>query len=214
VNETISALGTTFARTLDQFRYRKSDGALIRKLPGGWQAVFLDLLPSPGGKLKLCAHAQVRVDAIEEAYIRYNPFLSAADARKHPTLSINCDELILDKSLAHAFAAESQGLNEFAERYLVELRGRIIPWLEKYSSEREIFESLANDDPLQWVTSDRLQRYPVLLAILALREDWDHFERVAAEFLEYCEAPHATAYRSLAQATIEGVRATLIAPKP
>ena len=60
-------IGQAIARMLAGFKYRKSDGAVVRKLPGGWQAIFIEALPgrSPGSA-KLSAHAHVRLAALED----------------------------------------------------------------------------------------------------------------------------------------------------
>jgi len=65
---------------------------------------------------------------------------------------------------------------------------------------RTVYAGLADGNPRNWITSDRLTRFPVLLAILAKRGDTAAFDIIAAEFEEWCKQKHAVVYAPLAAA--------------
>ena len=102
----------------------------------------------------------------------------------------------------------------FLAAYANALHSDVVPWLEKYSDKEAVFQGLVADDPLKRVTSDALRHYPVLLTIFAMRGDWQAFERIADEFLAYCDKPYGAVHRPLAMATINGLRSDLGGPAP
>lgn len=194
-------MGQLLARQQTGFSWQSSKSRLHRPVDSGWQAIAISTLPTPtAGVVKFAAHAQVRIDALEDMYLPLHPFIGSADASFHPTLVINCDSLLKDRSLAHGFRTEPEVLQTYAIRYAAEIRETIVPWLERYSSEDELLAGLSNPDPKRWVTSDRLIRYPVLMAIFARRGDLVRFIAIRDEFEAYCEQPHAKAYKPLAAA--------------
>lgn len=216
VGELTRKVGGLLEARLEGFAFRKTTRSLFKKTKGGYHAIFLAVLRSGfPGQVKLAAHAHLRVDVVADMYTRYHPLLSEREARRDPTLVANCDALLSDMNLAHEFYPEPEVLSEFIPRYANELRENVVPWLERYSDLEHLYDGLASDDPMEWVTSDRMVRYPVLLALLALRRDSSEFERVANEFREYCEKPHARVHRYHANAIIDGLVSSLSAsPRP
>jgi len=207
MDELTEKIGKALACKLDGFKFVKSQWHLIRKTESGSQSIVIEVLPtSESETVKLAAHGHVRLDEIEDAYTPYNPYLSPKDAKTHPTIVVNCDQLLSDKSLANGFGTDEYSITQFVELYALALKMNVLPWLNKYSSESELFENLSSDDPKHWITSDRLIRYPVLLAMLARQRNWTRFEIVGQEFLNYCEQPHAQVYKPLATSIIHGVR--------
>ena len=179
----------------------KTRSSLVRPTSTGWQAIAIEALPTASrGVSKLAAHAHIRIDAVEAIYAPHHPYLNPKDAKVHATLAVNCDELLTDKSLANGFATDSSSVQRFAHDYANALIKDVIPWLEKYSDEEAVYEGLADPDPNNWITSDRLTRFPVLLAILAKRQEWERFAAVSEEFSAWCNQPHAMVYKPLAAA--------------
>jgi len=201
MDEITSTIGEVLASQLVGFKFVKSRSLLLRTTDAGWQAVAIEALPTgTSGIIKLAAHAQVRVNAIEELYVTLHPFIDAKSAKLHPTLAVNCDTLLGDKKLAHGVPADEASLRSFALNYASDVKENILPWLEKYMTEEALFNGLCDPDPKKWVTSDRLTRYPVLMAILAKRADWPTFDRISAEFAAYCTQRHALVYKPLSDA--------------
>lgn len=186
MKEITSKIGEVLAAELNGFKVVKSRSHLLRTTASGWQAIAIHAQPTTTpGVVKFAAHAQVRLDQIEALYVPLHPFISIKEAKLHPTLAINCDQLLGNRSLANGFTAEATSISSFALSYAADVRNNVLPWLEKYSIEDALLEGLSDPDPKKWVTSDRLTRYPVLMAILAKRGDWSNFEQISAEFAAY-----------------------------
>jgi hypothetical protein len=207
MNDLFLTLAKGLEGDLDNFKFIKSRRLLQKTFLNGWQGIAISLLKTSNPEvMKLSAYAQIRIDELENLYTPHHTFMSAKDSKVHPTLTANCDSLLTDKSLANGFQIDDSNVSQFIERYSAAIQLDIIPWLEKHSTEDGIYKGLSDSNPLNWVTSDRLTRYPVLLSILAKRSDWDAFEFMATEFLEYCDKPHAQVYKSLATSIINGLK--------
>ncbi|SHK46673.1 hypothetical protein SAMN02745181_3855 [Rubritalea squalenifaciens DSM 18772] len=207
MDELTAKIGKALADKLDGFKFVKSQWHLIRKTEVGSQSIVIEVLPTSDPETaKLAAHGHVRIDEIEDGYTPHNPYLTPKDAKAHPTIVVNCDQLLSDKSLANGFRVDEQSINQFVDVYARALEGDVLPWLNKYSDEGNLFENLSGEDPKSWITSDRLIRYPVLLAMLAKKENWARFEQIGEEFLNYCDQPHAQVYKPLAASVIEGLK--------
>ncbi|WED25520.1 hypothetical protein L3V77_10620 [Vibrio sp. DW001] len=204
----VHKLGQLLASLLgDDFKYVQSRSALIRKLSDGTQVIAIDLLSSSEPKsFKLAMHAHVRLNVLEEQYAPFHPFLSAKDKKTNPTLVVNCDSLFSDKALAQSFQVNENNLNEIAANYVKPIRDDVIPFFEEYYSVENLVSSFEQADPKSWITSDRNTRYIILLSSYALESKWDQFDKVSAEYLEYCGKPFAQAYKPLATAVIEGLK--------
>jgi hypothetical protein len=204
MNSLTATIGDALAVHLVDFTFEKARSRLVRQSSVGWQAIVIEALPTATqGVSKLAAHAQVRIDALEALYAPLHPFLDKKALKQHPTLVANCDGLISLQSLAHGFPSDAAGVQKFVVAYADAVRTDVVPWLERCSREDEILKGLSDPDPKKWVISDRLVRYPVLLAILARRGEWEWFERIATEFSAYCNQRHALVYRPLADAMLE-----------
>jgi len=196
-------IGTLIAEQIPSFRFEKREGRLFRATDNGWQAIVFEVLPTGSqGTGKLAAHAQVRHDEIESLYTPHHLFLKPKEAKSHPTLVTNCDGLLKDKTLAHGFSLDPSSADAFATIYSKAIKSDVIPWLEKFSNEQALFLGLADSDPKNWATSNRLIRFPVLMAILAKRRDAAGFEAVGVEFQEWCKQKHALVYAPLAAAML------------
>lgn len=194
-------IGNFFASSLNGFSYEPKKNRLVRKFDGGWQAIVLTVLQSSQRVMyKISGQAQIRLDNLENVYARHHPFLAVEDFESHQTVARNCDNLIQDKSLIHAFRVDELLSHAFLEKYASALVHGVVPWLEKYSIEDELFAGLVDIDPKNWITTDRLTRFPVLLAILSRRDDRPAFDAVLAEFVRWCQRPFATEYAPLAVA--------------
>lgn len=209
MDELTARIGKELSQILDGFRFVKSRWQLVRKVDEGWQAIEIEVLPTANpDKIKLAAHAQVRLDRIEEAYSPFHPFLNGTEAKTHATITTNCDPLLAETNVVHGFAADDESVDSFIVEYADALKTHVLPWLEQYSTEEAVFNGLIDDDPTKWITSDRLTRYPVVLAVLANRGNWDDFDRISQEFLKFCESPHAQMYKPLAESLATGLRVT------
>jgi len=208
MEDLVHKLGLLLASLVgDGFKYVKSRFALVKKLSDGTQAITIDLLPaSEPGKFKLAMHAHIRLNVLEEQYGPLHPFLSAKDRKTNPTLAVNCDSLIADKSLTHSFYVDENNLDAIASKFSQAIKDDVIPFFEEYYSVENLVASLEQADPKSWVTSDRNTRSLVLLSAYVLDSKWNEFDRVASEYLEYCEKPFAQAYKPLAQAVVEGLK--------
>lgn len=207
MDELTARIGKGLGQRLDGFKFVKSRRQLVRKSEDGWQAIVIDVLPTADPcKRKLAAHAQVRIDRIEETYSPFHPFLKEVEAKTHATITTNCDRLLAETPVIHGFAIDDHSVDSFIIEYANALKTYVMPWLHQYSTEEAIFNGLIDDDPMKWITSDRLTRYPVVLAILANRGEWDEFDRISQEFLTYCESPHAQMYKPLAESLAAGLR--------
>lgn len=197
-------IGALLAQKLAGFAFKKRESSVLRTSEVGWQAIAIKVLPTASpGIGKLAAHAKIRIEALEAVYTPLHPFLKPKDAKAHATLTVSCDGLLRDKTLAHGFNLDSVSVTKFAEKYAAAVQSDVIPWLEKYSDEQAVFMGLADGNPQNWITSDRLTRFPVLLAILAKRRDTAGFDAVAAEFEEFCKQKHAVVYAPLANAMLK-----------
>ena len=198
------SIGTLLAHKLPGFMFKMRESCLFRPSKAGWQAVAIEVLPSVShGIGKLAAHARIRIETLEEIYTPHHPFLKTKDAKLHATLAVNCDCLFKDKALAHGFYLDAASIASFAEAYSAAVESEVLPWLERYSDEEAIYEGLLDRDPRKWITSDRLTRFPVLMAILARRGDVSTFDAIAAEFQEWCKEKHAMVYAPLATAMLK-----------
>jgi hypothetical protein len=196
-------IGLVISELLPSFKFQKREGRLYRLTDKGWQAITLEVLPTGSqGIGKLAAHAKVRHEQIESIYTPHHPFLKAMDTKSHATLTANCDGLVHNKALADGFSLEPGAVDSFAESYAGAIKLDVIPWLDQFAEEQGLFAGLSDADPKKWVTSDRLTRFPVLLAILSIRGDTEHFDTVAAEFQEWCKLKHALVYAPLAAAML------------
>jgi hypothetical protein len=197
-------IGMLLAQRLPGFTFKKRESGLIRPTDKGWQAIAIDVLSTASrGVGKLAADARIRIDELERLYTQHHPFLRPQDAKGHATLTMNCDNLLKNKALTHGFNLDGPTIHSFAEVYAQALQADVIPWLEKYSDEQSLYEGLANADPFKWITSDRLTRFPVLMAILAKRGDVKAFDSVASEFEDWCKQKHAIVYVPLAAAMLK-----------
>lgn len=198
------SIGTLLAQKLPGFVFKKRESCVFRQTKTGWQAIAIEVLPSTSpGIGKLAAHAKIRIETLEELYTPYHPFLTANDAKSHATLTVNCDGLLKDKALAHGFGLGTNSTTSFANAYSAAVESDILPWLEKYSDEQAVYDGLVDQDPRNWITSDRLTRYPVLIAILAKRGNLPAFDAITAEFQEWCKQKHAMVYAPLATAMLK-----------
>jgi hypothetical protein len=196
-------IGRLIAEQIPSFRFEKAEGRLFRATDNGWQAIAFEVLPTGSqGIGKLAAHAQVRHEHIESLYVPYHLFLKPKEAKSHPTLVANCDSLLKNKNLAHGFSLDPLSVDTFAAAYADAIRSDVIPWLDKFSDEQSLFAGLAERDPKHWPTSNRLIRFPVLMAILASRGDVVGFDAVGAEFQDWCKQKHALVYAPLAAAML------------
>lgn len=196
-------IGFLLAGQLPEFEFQKRKSRLYRETGTGWQSIVLEVLPSATqGMGKLAAHAQIRHDALEALYTPHHPYLKPKDAKTHPTMTANCDGLIKRKELVHAFGLEPASINAAADAYAAAIRTDVVPWLERFADEQELFDGLASSDPKTWVTSDRLTRFPVVMAILAKRGDTTGFDAVGTEFQDWCKQKHALVYAPLAAAML------------
>lgn len=207
MDELTARIGKGLSRILVGFKLVKSCWQLVRNTAEGWQAIAIEVLPTANpDKTRLAAHAQVRLDRIEETYSPFHPFLNGAEAKTHATVTTNCDPLLAETKVVHGFAADDQSVDSFIVEYADALRANVLPWLDRYSTEEAVFSGLIDDDPTEWITSDRLTRYPVVLAVLANRGAWDDFDRISREFLSFCESPHALMYKSFAESLATSLR--------
>lgn len=197
-------VGQLIVEQIPSFKFKKREGKLFRLTDNGWQAIALEVLPTASqGIGKLAAHAQVRHEQIESLYSQYHPFLQPKEVKLHATLTVNCDGLLQNQTLAHGFGLDPASVSAFAEAYAEAIKSDVIPWLDKFSDEQALFIGLADSDPMKWATSDRLTRFPVLMAILARRGDIVGFDSAAAEFQDWCKQKHALVYAPLAAAMLK-----------
>ncbi|EDL57107.1 hypothetical protein [Gimesia maris] len=209
MDELTARIGKGLSDQLDGFKFVKSRWQLLKSTAEGWQAIEIAVLPtSQQGTAKLAAHGQVRLDRIEETYIPFHPYLSRTEAKTHATVTINCDSLLVDCPVVHEFRTDDQSIDMFIVDFANAIKAHVLPWLDQYSNENAVFVGLIDDDPMRWITSDRLVRYPVLLAVLANRNQWSEFDRIAQEFANYCDLLHAQVYKPLADALISGLKKT------
>jgi hypothetical protein len=197
-------IGALIAEHLPEFEFQSRCHRLYRGTETGWQAIALEVLPSATpGMGKIAAYAQVRHDVLEALYTPHHPYLKPKEFKAHPTLTINCDALVKREELVHAFKLDSAIVKDLSDAYAASIKVDVIPWLDRFSNEQALFEGLAGSDPKTWATSDRLTRFPVLMAILAKRGDAVGFDRVGSEFQEWCKNKHALVYASLAAAMLK-----------
>jgi len=208
MDESIHELGALIATFVGaDFKYVKSKLALVKTLSDGTQAITLDLLPaSEQGKAKLAMNAQIRLNILEDQYGPLHPFLNAKERKTHPTLAVNCDSLFSDKALTQSISIKGSNLEQVASKYSQAIKTDVIPFFEKYYSVENLVASFEQPEPSAWVTSDRNTRYLVLLSAYSIESKWEDFERVASQYLAYCEKPFAQAYYPLAKSVIEGLR--------
>ena len=215
MNDLLLTIADGLCDGLDGFKFLKSRKLLQKIIPGGWLGIEIRLHRTSSPEVrKLAAAALVRIDELEDLYAPYLVFLtpmspmSPADAKIHPTLGKNCDVLLsmTNQELSHGFHVDEESIRCFINDYVQAIRDDILPWLEKYSEVDAIYDGLCDPDPMGWLTSSILIRYPVLLAILTKRGDCEAFEVIASEFLAYCEKPHALVYKPFAEAITSGLR--------
>lgn len=207
MDELTARIGQGLSKQLEGFKFMKSRWQLVKPINDGWQAIEIEVLPtSQPGTAKLAAHGKVRLDRIEETYSPHHPFLNGSEAKTHATVTINCDRLLADSPVVHGFRTDDQSIDVFIGEYANALRTHVLPWLDQYSNEDAVFNGLIDEDPMNWITSDRLTRYPVVMAVLANRNQWDEFDRIAEEFRNYCNSPRTQMYKPLADALASGLR--------
>lgn len=219
MNNLLSTIAAGLCDGLDGFKYLKSRKLMQIIIPGGWLGIEISLHKTSSPEVKkLAAAALVRIDELEDLYAPYLVFLtpmspmSPADTKIHPTLGKNCDVLLskANQELSHGFHVDEESISCFINDYVQAIRDDILPWLEKYSEVDAIYDGLCDPDPMRWLTSNILIRYPVLLAILTKRGDYKGFESIASEFLAYCDKSHALVYKPYAEAITSGLRKTFL----
>lgn len=207
MHELVQRIGTGLVSRLPGFEWLRISRQLRKHLNDGWIGISIEVLPtSKRGIVRLAAHGKVRNDKIEDRHTPFNALLSTADAKEHATITINCDTLLRDSPLIHGFPADDSGVEEFIAGYAAALRQNVIPWLEGHITEELLLRGLSSDNPREWITSDTLTRYPVLLAIHSGRCEWDEFEKIATDFSSYCEKPQGMVHKLYAEAVISGLR--------
>jgi hypothetical protein len=171
-------------------------------------AVGVGLLPaSRQGFYKAAVTAHIRIEAIEQVYVGYHPYLQPRDRKGHYTISINCDNIFGDKTVSQSHELPSHEASTLlAERLWRAISGDVLPFLKKYCDRGRLVENLEIDDYTVWVTSDRMARYCVLISDRVLKHDEDGFEKYSSEFLAYCEKPHGEMYRQAANSIVFGLR--------
>lgn len=205
-------IGKSLSESLAGFEFHATQSHLFRRSTVGWQAIAIEALPTATqGVSKLSAHAQIRIDELEDIYTPVHPFLNRKSAKTHPTITINCDLLLADKTLAHGFTVDQSSVLRFSDAYAKAVQADVLPWLDRYSNENAIYKGLIENDPKKWITSDRLTRFPVLLAIFVKRGDREGFDRISKEFQQYCTQRHTLVYKPLADAMV-GLREVFRGP--
>lgn len=200
-------IGVGLVSNLSGFEWLSSSLQLRKRLNDGWIGISIEVIPtSKRGVVKLAAHGQIRNDEIEDRYTPFNFLLSAVEAKEHATITINCDTLLRNSPLIHGFSIDDPSVEKFIVGYAAELREHVVPWLEGHLTEESLLSGLSSDNPREWITSDRLIRYPVLLAIHSGRGEWAEFERIAEEFSNYCKKPYGLVHKPYAEAVISGLR--------
>jgi hypothetical protein len=200
-------IGRGLAQRLPGFDWSRSESVLRKPTRSGWIGIAIEAMPTSSPDVfKLASHGQIRIDDIERAYSPFDARLTKETAQSHATLVVNCDTLLRESPLIHGFRADPASIACFICDYAKELEDIVIPWLERHSTENSLFEGLSSKNPRQWITSDRLVRFPVLLAILSRRRDWVQYESVAGDFMAFCDKPYAQVHRAHAKAIIEGLR--------
>ncbi len=204
MNNFVQTVGERYEKELLGFNFVKSQSRLIKPTIDGWIGIALCVTQTSSQRIRrLEAHGHIRLERVEKIYAPHQIYLQPKDAKHHQTLTVNCMKFLKNQSLLFGFDIDDEkSFTTCVDAYLLELKESIIPWLEKHSTEQAIFESLIDKDPMKWITSDRLTRYPVLMAILAKQGDWDSFDNIAAEFLDYCKKPHAQVHQSLAESML------------
>lgn len=196
-------IGLLIAEQIPEFEFQKRESRLYRPTASGWQSIILEVLPSATlGMGKLAAHAQVRHNDLECLYAPFHPYLKPKDAKMHPTLVVNCDSLLKQKNLVHAFSLAPASVLGFAGAYGAAIRADVVPWLDRFTDEKELFHGLKSNDLGSEITSHGTVRFPVLMAILAKRGDTAGFDLTAAEFQDWCKQKHALVYAPLAAAML------------
>jgi hypothetical protein len=200
-------IGVGLVANLDGFEWLSSSYQLRKRLDDGWVGISIEVLPaSKRGFVKLAAHGHIRNDEIEDRYTSFNSLLTSTDVKEHATLTINCDTLLRNSPLIHGFSSDESSVEQFILGYARELRQHVVPWLEKHVTKESLLRGLSSGNPREWITSDRLTRFPVLLAIHSGSGDWEEFEKIAEEFSKYCEKPHGLVHKPYAEAVIKGLR--------
>lgn len=196
-------IGLLIAQRIPDFDFQKRDNRLYRATETGWQAIVLEVLPSATqGMGKLAAHAQVRHNDLEALYAPHHPYLKPNEANTHPTLVVNCDSLLKEKELVNAFSLAPASIIAVADGYAAAIKADVIPWLEKFSDEQQLFQGLKSNDLGNKITSHGTVRFPVLMAILAKRGDTTGFKNIDIEFQNWCKQKHSMVYAPLAAAMI------------
>lgn len=194
----------------DGFRYIKSRFSLVRKVDNGSQIITIDLLPTSSSKhKKVSMFAHIRMDQLEEQYGPFHPFLDEKSRKTNSTVVINCDYLITDKSLTNSIQVDDSTLDQISHIYAKAIQNDVIPFFKEYFSIQSIVKSFERSDPCSWITSDKNTRYLVLLSAYSLESRWDDFDKVASEYLKYCEKPFSRQYSVLAESVINGLREKL-----
>lgn len=107
-------IGISLADNLGGFRFVKTTRRLLKDTEEGWQAIAVAVVrTSKPHMARLASHAQIRIDAIEDVYGPHHPFLDAKAARKHATLTLNCDKLLSNSPLIHGFANDDRSVQQF-----------------------------------------------------------------------------------------------------
>ena len=208
MNELTQEFGKKLADSIGGgYKFVKSKSSLVKKMENGVKSITLDFLPShEANVVKLAMHAHIRLDELENRYGPYHLYLGLKERKDHPSLVKNCDEVFSNKDLAMSFELDSNKLNEVVTRYAEAIRQDVLPFLDEFYSVDALVASFEQIDPSDWVSSDRLTRYLILLSAYSSRLAWKNYEEVAEEFLEYCSKPHAQAYEKLAESVINGMR--------
>ena len=208
MDELIHKLGLLLVSFVDGgFKYVKSRFSLVKKLSDGAQVITLDILPSSEpGKAKLAMHVHIRLNELENLYGPLHPFLSDKDKKINPTLVVNCDLLFSDKTLTSSLDMNAEALEEIALKYSEAIKKDVLPFFDKYYSIESLVSSFEQEDPSSWISSDRNTRNLILLSAYASKSNWEAFDKVSNEYLEYCDKPHAQAYKPLAESVINGLK--------
>lgn len=203
LKECIELIGIRISAQFPDFQFNKREERLYKTTQTGWQAITIDVLKTRAQDMgKLAAYAHVRHDSLEALYTPYVPNLKPKDAKKHSTVIAYCDNLLKNKELIHGFRLDPISIGIFADRYAAALKEDVFPWLDRFTDEQTLFESLLGSDYKTWILNPR-NRFPVLLAILAKRGDVDQFDKVASEFQDWCKGPQAFVHAPFATATLQ-----------
>lgn len=189
------------------YKLRKSAEEFLRRAPNGnVRSVTVGLIRTrPDGSAKISTHCHIRIEEIENIYVKYRPNLSEKDQKKHYTINVNCDNLYPNgTAIVNSMIIVDDTIAEVGELARKAIHDYVLPFLDKYTDKEILVENMMSEDVMERITSDPVSRFAILMTDAVQNDDRPAFEAYGQAFLKL--SARAEVYLPMAESIYRGLR--------